>query len=101
MLHDTLQLSPTQRRGLLKLMVRLPALRRALQILGAQPGLHGVLFSAYDQATSMLANLRLAPDEPDDRLIREYEAACAALETEIIHRCLEFHTNLSPVVSET
>ena len=101
MLDDTSQLSPSQRKGLQKLTVRLPALRRALQILGAQPGLHGVLFEAYEHATSMLADLHTVSNEHDGRLIRDYEAVCGALETEIIHRCLEFHSNVSSVVSDT
>ena len=101
MLDNTSQLSLAREQGLLKLMVKLPALRRALQILGAQPGLHGVLFEAYDRATSMLVNLNAAHGEHDDRLIEDYEAACAALETEIIHRCLKFHSNASSVASET
>lgn len=90
MRDDAPQLLGAQKRGLLKLMIRLPALRGGLQILGAQPGLHGVIFLAYDQATSMLADLRATANERDCDLVLEYEAACRALETEIIHRCLDF-----------
>lgn len=78
----------SSKRGLWKLMLRLPALRGQLQMLSARnPSLLG-LCGAYEDASSTLDRMRKDPVLHGAILIREYEQLCSEIETEIIEICL-------------
>lgn len=73
------------RRGLLRLMIKMPALRGRLQILSAtNPSLLG-LCGAYEEANTALDRLRKVNANRD--AIAEYEELCTDLETDIIRMC--------------
>lgn len=75
------------RRGLSKLMLKLPALRRQLQILSATD--EGVLSlcGAFDDATDTLERLRRTDPERHHDMILEYENICAEIEQDIFKIC--------------
>jgi hypothetical protein len=75
-------------RGLLKLMLRLPAVRGQLQIMAAQHMPISNLFEAYDDASSALEQMKKG-NSAKPEIIREYETICAEIETEVILACLE------------
>ncbi|KQX16062.1 MULTISPECIES: hypothetical protein [unclassified Ensifer] len=79
--------SAASQRGLLKLMLRLPALRGQLQLLCAKNQSLASLCEAYEEASSMLdRQRRLAPlDHP---MISEYELICREIEEEVISVCI-------------
>ncbi|MDP9734981.1 UNVERIFIED_ORG: hypothetical protein QE446_005124 [Rhizobium sp. SORGH_AS260] len=69
------------RRGLWRLMLKLPALRGQLQIIAAQTTDLNELFEAYEMAASALERFR---KEEDRTRVREYETVCSAIEEDII-----------------
>jgi hypothetical protein len=76
------------RRGLLKLMLKMPALREQLRILSAgDEGILG-LCGAFDDATDTLDRLRRNNPERHSAVILEYENICAEIEQEIIEICM-------------
>ncbi|KHJ54521.1 hypothetical protein LA66_13880 [Aureimonas altamirensis] len=75
------------RRGLLKLMLRNPALRKNLRSRSLiDEGLAG-LCEAFDEASEALDRFVLHHDA-DPALIIEYRALCAEIEADVIRRCL-------------
>lgn len=75
------------RRGLLRLMLKMPALRGTLQILSAtNPDLLG-LCGAYEDASTALERLRKERGNANRAAIAEYEELCTDLETDIIRMC--------------
>jgi hypothetical protein len=75
------------RRGLVKLMLKMPALRGRLQILSAtNAGVFG-LCGAFEEASTTLERLRKENSRADQAVMREYEALCAEIEEEIIEFC--------------
>lgn len=74
-------------KGLLRLMIRLPALRGELQIIHGHDDLLKELAEAYEDATQMLSRLRSNPGS-ERGLIREYESICSGIEEEIVSRCV-------------
>lgn len=73
-------------KGLLKLMVRLPALRSELQILHAHEQALRDLCDAYDEATRTLSSMRGNP-RADLAIIADYEAVCGGIENEVVEFC--------------
>ncbi|UVC06643.1 hypothetical protein IHQ71_15365 [Rhizobium sp. TH2] len=73
-------------KGLLRLMVRLPAIRGELQIIHGRDELIRDLTEAYGDAIETLAGLQSNPVSQRG-LIREYETICADIEEEIVRRC--------------
>ncbi|MDP9772250.1 UNVERIFIED_ORG: hypothetical protein QE434_001039 [Rhizobium sp. SORGH_AS 755] len=73
------------RRGLWRLMLKLPALRGQLQIIAAQTTDLNELFEAYEMAASALERFR---KEEDRTRVREYETVCSAIEEDIIQHIL-------------
>ena len=73
-------------KGLLKLMIRLPALRSNLQILHAHEETLRDLCDAYDEATNTLACMRVDP-QADIGIITDYEAVCGGIESEVVEFC--------------
>jgi hypothetical protein len=76
------------RRGLLKLMLKMPALRKQLQLLSA--GNEGILSlcGAFDDATDTLERLRRVDPERHHTIILEYENICAEIEQDIVKICM-------------
>jgi hypothetical protein len=72
--------------GLLKLMMRLPALRGELQIIHGHDTTLKDLAEAYEEASRTLAELRGDPG-CDRRLLREYETVCADIESDVVKLC--------------
>ena len=73
-------------RGLLRLMIRLPALRGELQIIHGHDNLFRELAEAYEEAAQMLSSLYSNP-MAERTLIREYESICSGIEDEVVTRC--------------
>lgn len=73
------------RRGLWRLMLKLPALRGQLQIIAAQTTDLNELFEAYEMAASALERFR---KEEDRTRVREYETVCSAIEEDVIQHIL-------------
>ncbi|CAN7270889.1 hypothetical protein [Rhizobium sp. LjRoot254] len=73
-------------KGLLRLMVRLPAIRGELQIIHGRDQLIRDLTEAYEDAIETLAGLQSNPVSQRG-LIHEYETICADIEEEIVRRC--------------
>jgi hypothetical protein len=78
-----------ERRGLWKLMLKLPALRGQLQLLTAHSNSLGGLCEAYDDASTTLDRLRSKPSLKNSAMIAEYETICSEIETEVIEICLD------------
>ena len=77
-----------ERRGLMKLMLRMPALRGKLQLLSAaNPELRG-LCGAFEEASSTLERLRKENVPVNSTAINEYEILCEEIEAEIIEMCI-------------
>ncbi|ACM29234.1 hypothetical protein [Rhizobium rhizogenes] len=75
-------------RGLWKLMLKLPAVRGRLQIVGRLHPSITNLFEAYEEASSALERMRkIGSTTPE--MIAEYEIICAEIESEVIQICLE------------
>nr|WP_084317470.1 hypothetical protein [Agrobacterium pusense] len=82
------------RRGLWRLMLKLPALRGQLQIIAAQTTDLNELFEAYEMAASALERFR---KEEDRTRVREYETVCSAIEEDIVqHWRMSSEANNSP-----
>ena len=76
-------------RGLKKLMLKLPALRGQLQIMGARNSDLMSLCGAFDEASDMLDRLRSAGPAANKALLREYEQVCSDLEADVVRLCLK------------
>ena len=74
-------------RGLLKLMLKLPALRGQLQLLSVKNLSLSNLCEAYEEASSMLDRQRKL-DPLDHSMISEYELICREIEEEVISICI-------------
>lgn len=75
------------RRGLVKLMLRLPALRGKLQIATATNAELFNLCGAFDDASSTLERLRKEKTAANQAIIVEYETLCEDIEHEVIELC--------------
>ncbi|KXG87563.1 hypothetical protein [Agrobacterium bohemicum] len=75
------------RRGLFKLMMRLPSRRDELRILWPQDDPFVALCEAYDDATDTLERLVVRPLPGEFGLVAEYQAVCRDLETDVEQRC--------------
>lgn len=81
------------KRGLWRLMLKLPAVRGRLQLLAAQPSPLDGLLEAYEEASTALE--RMSRDRPRQEcpLIEEYEAMCAEIESDVVRYVLEHSQN--------
>jgi hypothetical protein len=75
------------RRGLLKLMLRIPEFRARLQELGATNADFLSLCGAFEDASSTLDHLRRDHARYDETAISEYEELCDDIESEIKSIC--------------
>lgn len=74
-------------RGLLKLMLKLPALRAQLQLLSARNQSLASLCEAYEEASSML-DRQWKRETLDHSMISEYELICREIEEEVLSICI-------------
>jgi len=75
------------RRGRIRLMLKLPAVRTQLQnVKEGSP--FGEIFEAYDTACSTLERFRHSLDCRDGVLIEEYETVCAEIEADVVREIL-------------
>jgi hypothetical protein len=77
------------KRGLLRLMMKLPAVRGRLQVLAAKPSSLDGLLEAYEEASAALERMSRDRSRDDCPLIEEYEAVCAEIEADVIRHVLE------------
>ncbi|MER9401496.1 hypothetical protein NKI46_25625 [Mesorhizobium sp. M0615] len=75
------------RRGLIRLMLKLPVLRGRLQVACATKPNVLSLCGAYEDASTMLNRLRNGDINADQDVISEYEELCIELENDIIRIC--------------
>lgn len=73
-------------RGLLKLMLRLPAFRSELQVIFARDDGLRDLCDAYDEATQVLSWMRANPNA-DPAIVADYENVCSGIESEVVELC--------------
>ncbi|KQV12689.1 hypothetical protein ASC97_32215 [Rhizobium sp. Root1203] len=72
------------RRGLWRLMLKLPAIRGELQVLVARSGRLNDLLEAYEEANATLERFLRDRGRNDCPLIAEYETVCAEIESDIV-----------------
>lgn len=82
------------RRGLWRLMLKLPALRGRLQILATNSPSLNDLCEAYEEASMALERLLQKGEKADGPLTEEYRTICAEIESDIIQYVLEHRTNV-------
>jgi len=75
------------RRGLIRLMLKMPVLRGRLQILSATNSNLLGLCGAYEDASTALERLRKEKGNANRVAIAEYEELCTELENDIIRMC--------------
>ncbi|KKX23875.1 hypothetical protein FDR95_03435 [Rhizobiaceae bacterium LC148] len=76
------------RRGLLRLMLKLPVVRDRLRMFaGTSPALEA-LCEAYEDAIVTLARLQRESSQADDGLLQEYIVVCREIEGEVVEYCL-------------
>jgi hypothetical protein len=75
------------RRGLMKLMLKMPALRGKLQVTSASNADMFSLCGAFEEASSMLDRLRRQGERASPAVLREYESLCDEIQQEIIDIC--------------
>ena len=80
------------RRGLWRLMLKLPAMRGSLQILAPQSSCLVGLCEAYEDASVMLETLQKQGKDADLALLEEYITICVEIESDVIAYCLA-HTS--------
>ncbi|MBY3568966.1 hypothetical protein [Rhizobium laguerreae] len=76
------------RRGLLKLMLRLPSFRGQLQLLWQSDTSLEALCEAYEDATATLERLMRKSGVGEEGLADEYRSVCLELESDVRNRCL-------------
>ncbi len=77
--------SDSARRGLWRLMLKLPALRGRLQIVAAKSPALDDLFEAYDDASIALERFRR---DGNVTRIAEYDGICSGIENDVIQNLL-------------
>jgi hypothetical protein len=77
-----------ERRGLMKLMLKMPALRGKLQLLSAANAELLGLCGAFEEASSTLDRLRKENVPMSSATINEYETLCEEIEAEILEICI-------------
>ncbi|HWK65583.1 MAG TPA: hypothetical protein VNS34_11615 [Rhizobiaceae bacterium] len=75
------------RRGLARLMLKMPALRGQLKLLSARSEEMRNLCGAFDEASSTLERLRRERDDRNADMIAEYEKICADIERDMLIMC--------------
>jgi len=76
------------RRGLLRLMLRLPALRGELQVMWPADASLQALCEAYEDAVGTLDRLLTRAGASETGLVEEYRELCKDLETDVTARCV-------------
>ncbi|WP_192815347.1 hypothetical protein [Rhizobium sp. CCGE 510] len=82
----------SQHRGMVRLMLKFPRVRGALQLLEVRKPTVINLYEAYEDACSTLETLQVAALS-DPVLLAEYAALCTEIETDVIALCLAFERN--------
>lgn len=82
------------KRGLWRLMLKLPALRGRLQLLEGRSEALSSLCEAFEDASTTLERLQLTPDEEHHALLEEYRTTCAEIENDVIRYCLETNSRV-------
>lgn len=81
--------SDAERRGLRRLMLKLPTVRGRLQMIDGKSESLGSLCEAYEDASSTLDRLRSVVGDANRTMVHEYEIVCAEIEADVIKYCLE------------
>lgn len=76
------------KRGLWRLMLRLPALRGRLQILAERSDALSDLCEAYEDASVTLERMLRESGNANCPRIKEYQTICTEIESDIIQYCL-------------
>lgn len=82
------------RRGLWRLMLKLPAMRGRLQILSAKSTVLNELCEAYEEARATADRMSQERTEAGASRIAEYETICAEIESDVIHLVLQQSSNV-------
>jgi hypothetical protein len=73
--------------GLLKLMLKLPALRGRLQLLAVSSKSLENYCEAYGEARAMLERLESGREVHDDGALDEYRTICSEIESDVVEYC--------------
>lgn len=76
------------KRGLSRLMLRLPALRGQMQILSGKSGSLDSLCEAYEDACVTLERMLRESGDTHAPMVKEYQAICSEIESDVIQYCL-------------
>lgn len=85
--------SSASRRGLWRLMLKLPSMRGRLQILAATSTPLDGMLEAYEEASTTLERMTQEREAERDALIDEYQTVCSEIETDVVRYVLE-HTHI-------
>lgn len=77
------------KRGLWRLMLKLPAVRATMQALEGKSAALTGLFEAYEDTCATLDRLLRNPDTSDPAMIAEYRTICSEIEADVLRYCLE------------
>ncbi|MBL8576469.1 MAG: hypothetical protein JNK47_04530 [Mesorhizobium sp.] len=80
------------RRGLLKLMLRMPEMREHLKELSATNESVALLCGAFEDASAILEKLQMNPAEANHSAISEYRLICSEIESEVRSICLHIYS---------
>lgn len=76
------------KRGLWRLMLRLPAMRGHLQMLDGKSDSFSSLCEAYEDASTALEGMLKDQANASPTIIEEYEAICQEIESDVIQYCV-------------
>jgi hypothetical protein len=83
-------------RGLWRLMLKLPAIRGRLQLIAPTTTNLNEMFEAYEEANVALERFLRDRDGGSSPLIKEYEALCADIESDVIRLVLDHSSGQYP-----
>lgn len=83
------------KRGLWRLMLKLPAIRGQLQLLDGRSEALSSLCEAYEDVCATLERLLHAPGEERNPMLEEYQTLSTEVENEVIQYCLEKNRRVS------
>lgn len=85
---DTRPPEGAAKRGLWRLMLKLPALRGQLQLLDGRSEALASLCEAYEDASTALERMLHEPGDNRCPLVEEYLTICVEIESDVIQYCL-------------
>ncbi|SFB32613.1 hypothetical protein SAMN03159496_02950 [Rhizobium sp. NFR07] len=86
--------SDLARRGLWRLMLKLPAMRGRLQILAQKSTVLTDLCEAYEEASMAAERMSREIPHANPSRLAEYQSICSEIETDVVHLVLQKSRNV-------